>query len=189
MTAKARSIDELRQKLAASGEELTELDKHIATSVVDGADDAALAKVRQRRRDLFTECEDLNQAIEIAARRAQADAAKAAEASLKERRADAARKAKDLLVAAAEVDAALANLDAAFEKLGLASLDASRALRFAGMSDDVRITNGISRSIRWATWAAAPGFAEKAEIPFANAARRKALRESVATLIPNIRLT
>ena len=184
---RAVTLEKRREDCAA---EINELDARIAEAVVDdrladGQDDAALAKLRKRRADIAVERADLAKAVALAKSRAQDEKERATAKAMAAARTEATKAADNLLKAAGAVDEALANVEEAFAKLDLATIDVSRALRAAGCTDTSRIHNTLGPSTRWAVWAAAPTLAEKADIPHANTLRRRSLRESLRHVIPS----
>jgi hypothetical protein len=182
-TTMTTTTERLSERLQQAEAELAALDPQIATALADETD---TSKLRARRRELMEQCDDLAEAISFAEGR-HADARRKADADKSQAlRADAREKGAAFTKAAADVDSALAQLEQAFARFKLTTVDLSRSLRLAGMADDARIANAITPSLRWAAWLAAPAFSEQSQIPRAEAHRRKSLRDSVSRLIPRI---
>ncbi len=183
---KTDRISELTRQAERAQAQLEGLDSDIATGVAEGLDDFTLDEMRQRRRQLVEQCDDVAEAIALLEKRAADPAIKETEKALKRARADARRRADLLVIAAADVDSALAKLDQAFGAMQQRTNEMQASLREAGLSDAGRIGVQLLPSLRWAAWAKAPSFAEASQVPRAPADRRKALRECIERLIPQI---
>lgn len=180
------TLERLADRLAQAEKELEALDPQIASALASDASDAQVAKLRSRRRELVEQCDDLAEAMRFSESRGS-DAKRQAEADkLNALRAEAKKTAEAFIANASAVDAALATVEAAFEKLKLSGLDLGRALRLAGLSDNSRIMNTLTPSLRWAAWKSAPAFSEQSQIPRAEFHRRKTMRDSAARVVPHI---
>lgn len=179
-------INELKAQAERAMAEGERLDADIAAGIADGLDDLTLAEMRQRRRQLVEQCDDVAEAIALLEKRASDPTIKEREKALKRARADARRRADLLVIAAADLDSALAKLDEAFGTMQQRTAEMQASLREAGLSDAGRMGVQLLPSLRWATWAKAPAFAEASQVPRAPADRRRPLRDSIKRLIPQI---
>lgn len=182
----AERIKELTQKGDRAQAQIERLDAEIAEGVADGLDDFTLGEMRQLRRQLVEECDDVGEAIAILEKRASDPAIQERAKAAKKARAEAGKRADLLVTAAADVDAALAKLDQTFGQMQVRTNEMQEALRLAGLSDGGRLGIQLLPSLRWASWAKAPRFAEASQVPRAPADRRHSLRDSIARLIPQI---
>lgn len=182
----ADRIKELTLKGDRAQARIEELDQQIAEGVADGLDDMTLGEMRDQRRRLVEECDDLSEAIALLEKRAADPAIKERAKAMAKARVEARRRADVLVTAAADVDAALAKLDQAFGQMQVRTNEMQESLRLAGLSDSGRLGVQLLPSLRWASWAKAPLFAEASQVPRAPANRRHSLRDSIARLIPAI---
>lgn len=182
----ADRITELNQRGERAQAQIGELDQQIAIAVADGLDEMTIGEMRSQRRQLVEECDDLAEAIAVLQARASDPSILERAKAMAKARAEARRHADLVLIAAADVDAALLKLDQVFGQMQMRTREMQEALRAAGAPDTGRLSVQLLPSLRWASWAKAPLFAEASQVPRAPANRRKSLRESVSNLLPQI---
>lgn len=181
----AERIRQLAAGADAAQAEVERLDREIATALADG-DDAALAELRTRRRELIEQADDASSAIEVLQARANDPQAKLRAAMAAGALRDARRQADSYRGAAQQFDEALATLESKFEALETGARLLSRSLIAAGLSDNARIHNTLEPSLRWAVWRSSPKLAKAIGLAHTPFAKRRALRDSVSRVIPNI---
>lgn len=185
MTTTAR-IRELTTRGDRLQSELEKVDADIADSIADGLDEETIRLLRQRRRELSEEVDDLGEAIHVLEQRAEDPGVLAKASQQAKARKEAKKKAADYVAAAARVDSALASVELAFNDMRRIGLDLQRSLREGGAGDNARIANTLMASSRWAIWANAPTFAEMSNVAFTPYDKRKRLAESAKRVIPAI---
>ncbi len=94
--------------------------------------------------------------------------------------------ASEFVASAREMDQALVALEKACAVHQLLALDLARSLRKAGLSDDGRIGRMQRPFAKWSTWAAAPTFADMAEMARTPVSKRQSLESLVRNVIPAI---
>jgi len=183
-----KTKEQLVAEAEAAGQEIERLDGVIAEHVASDDDNLELLfKLRTKRREWIDRASDIGDAIALVEDKEREDAkAKRNEAEAKALSA-ARGDAEALLSAAERVDQVLVELEAAHDALRLAALDLNRSMRQAGRSDSGRLANGLAPALRWASWHSAPEFSDKAQVPRAQANRRRDLKTSTSHLIPNLK--
>lgn len=179
-------IKELVRKAEAAQTEGEALDAAIAEAIADGADDLTLADLRQRRRELLEQTDDVGQAIAVLEARANDPKIKEREAAQAKARQAARQEAEKYKAAAAAVDDALRTLETSFEALETGARQLQRALFAAGVSDNARLSNTLQPSLRWALWKAGPKFAKAIGVSHTPFDKRRTLKDSAARVIPNV---
>jgi chromosome segregation ATPase len=181
----AERIRELTAGADAAQAEVERLDSEIANALADG-DEAGLAELRDRRRALIVEADDVASAIEVLNARANDPQAKLRAAMAAGALRDARRRADEYRVAAQEVDDAIATLEAKFGALETSARTLSRSLIAAGVGDAARIYNTLQPSLRWALWRSSPRLAKAMGVAHTPFVKRRTLRDSASRVIPNI---
>ena len=179
-------MDGLLKRRARAEAEVAELDRAIPEAIADGRPDAEVRELRGRRRDAAEDAGYTGDALRVAEDRAAAAAEREAEARRRAQVREAKEAAATLVETARAVDAALAGLERAAAAHRLAALDASRALRRAGLGDDGRIGRMQRPFAKWSAWAGAPTFADMVELARTPVARRRGLEELVRNVVPAI---
>lgn len=181
----AERIRDLASGADAAQAEVERLDREIATALADG-DEAGLAELRRRRRELIEEADDAASAIALLEARASDPQVKLRAAMAAGALRDARRRADEYRNAAHEVDGALAALETRFEALEASARTLSRSLTAAGVGDTARIHNTLQPSLRWALWRSSPKLAKAMGVAHTPFVKRRTLRDSASRVIPNI---
>ena len=132
-------MERLLKRRADAEATVEEMDAAIAAAIARGRLDDEVRALRERRREAVEDADDTGEALRVAEDLGRRREAKERRAEIRERRAEAREKAEALVGSARAVDGALAALETAAAAHQLAALDAARALRRAGLSDDGRI--------------------------------------------------
>ena len=179
-------MDRLLKRRADAEATVEEMDAAIADAIAHGRPDDEVQALRERRRDAVEDADDTGEALRVVEDRERVEATREA----RKRRAELVREAREraeaLIESARAVDGALAALETAAAAHQLAALDAARALRRAGLSDDGRIGRMIRPFAKWSSWHGAPTWAEMAEMARTPFAKRRALEGLVRNVIPSI---
>ena len=179
-------MDRLLKRRADAEATVDEMDAAIADAIAHGRPDDEVQELRERRRDAVEDADDTGEALRVVEDLEERRAATERRAELRGRRAEATEKAEVLVESARAVDEALAALETAAAAHQLAALDAARALRRAGLSDDGRIGRMQRPFAKWSAWAGAPTFAEMAEMARTPVAKRRSLESLVRNVVPAI---
>lgn len=182
----ADRIKELTRQGDAAHAAAEALDREIATAIADGVDEMTLAEMRQRRRQLVEQSEDLSEAIAVLQARGDDPRTKEREQALSRARQHARRQADNYVTSAAAVDECLAELERRFESLSTNGRELARALNASGVGDSARISNTLTPSLRWALWRNSPAFSKAADISHTPFAKRRSLADSARRVIPSI---
>lgn len=181
----AQRIAQLTSQADQAQAEVEQLDGEIATALADG-DEAGLAELRQRRRELVEMADDAAGAIAVLEKRESDPNEKLRRAVAAGALRDARRQADAYRSAAQEVDDVLATLEARFGALETAARTLSRSLIAAGVGDSARIYNTLQPSLRWALWRSSPRLAKAIGVAHTPFVKRRTLRDSSSRVIPNI---
>ena len=181
----ADRITELTTKGDLAQAAVETLDQEISNALVDGVDDEIIAEMRRRRRELIEQSDDIGEALIVLQARAADPQEKLKAAIIAGGFREARRQADEYVTSAAAVDAALIALEKAFVGLRDRGQELRRALGKCGL-DDVRLSNTLESSIRWALWRNSPVLSETMKLAHTPHDRRRPLRESMARLIPAI---
>lgn len=183
-----KTKEQLATEAETAQSEIERLDGVIAEHVASEEDNLELlSKLRAKRREWIDRAADIGDAVAFVEDKEREEAKTRLETAKSEALSTARSDAQALLTAAERVDLVLGELEAAHDALRLAALDLSRSMRLAGRSDSGRLANGLGPALRWAAWHSAPEFSGKSQVPRVEAHRRRDLRTSASSLIPNLK--